>query len=200
MQDFFDAVEPLDMAKPYNPDHDKGLAVRFYFKLVRNEVRSAETNLPKCDELEYVEIVSPGNSKSIVDRPVNESDKVRFAAKYAQFKERRAEVLDGTSLTEWPQIGRTLAEELKGHRVHTVEQLAALSDASLQNIGLGGKELQKKAQIFLQNAKDAGLAQKLASEASFKDDRIKELEAKVKDLTETVEKLTSDKTPKRRGE
>lgn len=163
MQDF----ETLDTS-PYlshnQREADKGLAVRFFIKPVRNESKSTEANRPIFDDIEYVEILTPGAKNQTFCGPVRESDKIRFEPIYKRFKERGESINEGTPLVEWPPMSSGIVEELKHFNCFTVEQLAAIPDSSLQRLGMGYAALRDKARAFIAQAKDGGTAERLTME------------------------------------
>lgn len=163
MQDF----ETLDTSPYLNHNQreaDKSLAVRFFIKPVRNEAKSNEANRPIFDEVEYVEILTPGAKNQVFCGPVRQSDRERFEPIYKRFKERGESIQEGTPLSEWSHISNGIAEELKHFKCFTVEQLAALSDTSLQGLGTGYTALREKARAYLAQAKDGGTAERQAAQ------------------------------------
>ena len=66
-----------------------------------------------------------------------------------------ANVLSGTPLKQWPRADRGLVATLAALNIHSVEQLAEISDGNLQNIGIGARELREQAKAFLALAKDS---------------------------------------------
>jgi hypothetical protein len=107
---------------------DKSVYVKFYIRPKENEVKSAEEGRPIYEDKEYVEIRTPGNQTNIVQRPVTDMDKRRFAAAYREFKSGNEEQIIGTPLVEAPWITRSQVEELSYLRIRTVEQLANVGD------------------------------------------------------------------------
>ena len=107
---------------------DKNVYVKFYTRPKENEAKSAEAGRPIYDDVDYVEIRTPGNATNVVQRPVTDMDKRRFPQQYAMFKAGDAEQISGTPLAEAPWITRSQVEELSYLRIRTLEQLANVGD------------------------------------------------------------------------
>lgn len=144
-----------------------GLVIRFDTHLVENALESwggvaiGKDGLPQkvegkgrpvYDEVEYIEIMVPGDRNNIVHRPVTNEDRRKFAQQYAQWKAGSQETASGTPLKAWPGITRAQVEELAYFNVKTVEQLAAISDGNLQSIPFA-RGLQNRAKAYLEQAK-----------------------------------------------
>jgi uncharacterized coiled-coil protein SlyX len=171
---------------------DKTLLVKFYKHPKKNNTRSVAEGRPIFEDLDYIEIMTPGNKDSIVQRPATQMDKNRFAEHYQRYQARQDddEYVDGTRLEEWPGITRGQCEELKFFNVQTVEQLATLADVNAQNI-MGIQSLKAKAQAYLEDADSNALKQALAAQQ----EENARLQAQISEL---AEKMASD-APKKRG-
>lgn len=126
---------------------------RFYLKSVELTFRSQQEGRPIYEDREFVEILIPGDRRSQVHEPVNGDHQQRWPEAYKAFKDGREAPLEGTPLTSWPPITRSRAEELTYFNIRTVEQLAAIDDAKLNNLGMGARELRGTAQKFLEAAR-----------------------------------------------
>jgi len=193
-------IPELDMhngAAPKNAaEADKTLLVRFFYKMVTNEFKTREAGHAIFDELPYISIIIPGQRNSEFVSPVNETHKARFPEHYKRFLQQREQAPEGMPLEEWPMITRPMAEEYKFHNVHTVEQLAAIADTSLDKIGMGALELRKKARAFLETAKDTALVQRLAVERDEQNALIAQLQESNKQLEAGLEELRAEKKKK----
>lgn len=129
-----------------------GLAVRFYKEPVRDDVASAEAGRPVHVEKDYIEITIPGDKTSVIAREVRPSDKVEHAQQYAAFRAGDSEQLVGTPLTQWPGCNRAQVLDLAHFGCRTVEQLAAMSDANLGNVG-PMRTLRDSARAYLEAAR-----------------------------------------------
>lgn len=135
---------------------DEFLAVRFMLKPKKNQAKSEEAGRPIVEDVEYIEIMQPGNKDNIYCQPATDMDKSRFAQHYQMWKARTSDddpQLIGTPLAEWSGVTRSQAEELQFFNVRTVEQLANMADSNTGNMmGLIG--LKEKAKKYLASSAD----------------------------------------------
>lgn len=178
-----------------NPD--SLLHVRFYMEKLKNDFDSEKEGRPIWYEVPFVEIMRPGDQTSIITTQVREDHKRRFPQQWAIFQNSQtAPQMVGTPVEEWPAISRSQAEELKGIKFYTVEQIANASDLQAQALGMGAAMLRKKAQAFLGAAKDSALAQKQAADIARKDQEIAELKAAQDRMAQQLNSLMKDKGQK----
>ena len=126
----------------------------FYWVPKNDEAASIAEGRPIFKDTEYVKIIVPGSSTSIVQKPVRDDDRRRFAAAYAKFKQGDPEQLIGTPLTEIPWLTRSQVEELAYLKVRTLENLADLNDSVCTNTP-GMFDIKKKAQAWHKKAEEA---------------------------------------------
>lgn len=177
MDDFYDAGTQLTQ------DAKDTARARFHMQARKDEKASSAAGRPIFTDVEYVEIHVPGDKLNIIHRPARPKDKKRFAGAYRAFKAGQEQGVAGTPLAEWPQVTRSQVEELKYHGVHTVEQLAAVTDGNVQNIG-PILALRAKAQAYLEAARVGAPSAALAE----RDARIAALESKLEALVAHEEK------------
>lgn len=177
------------------PGQSKDLCIpRFYQRPVQNNFRSQKEGRPIFDEVDYVEILVPGNRGSVVDERVNDSHKARWPKFYDAFKQGQTLAETGTPLEEWAAISRAQVEELKHFNIRTVETLAALGDDALSRaIPMGGHSLRAKAQRTLEMAKGAAPTDALAAEAQQLRDTIAVMQTTIDELNAECERLKAAK-------
>lgn len=188
------------MFNHYDPREEaKGLVIQFFSDARKNNAKSLEEGREVYEEKEFVKIVPIGDRTTEIIREATEKDKERFAPWYEAFKKNQEMPVSGTPLEEWPSVGVAKIKELKSANVRTVEELAAISDAHLKAIGLGGVELREKARAFLEAAKDGAAIQKYADENTklkeeiqFLNKKIEELEAIIKEERAVKRKRKDD--------
>lgn len=197
----FDDI-PAAISHGLNPDGsvrlgtDSQLVVRFYKRAVLNEFKSKQASSPQYESKDYVQIFHPGE-KDMIDRPVKESDKLRFSVQWQAFLTKGEQVAEGTPLDHlWPGNPEIVAT-LRGSRIQTVQQLAGLTDSACSMLQFGA-ELRKKAQAFLEGAEKGKTFHALEG-------RIEEQQAEIKQLREQLGALMADlddpesEGPRRRG-
>lgn len=131
----------------------------FFLSPERNNFLSAEKGRDIFEDKEMVRVITPGNMKSIPVLPVTEEHKRRWSAQYAAFKSGHEQPVTGTPLDQVAFLTPAAVKHLQAMNVKTVEDLAGVSDAVLQNLPLGGREYRTKAAAFLDSAKGNALVE-----------------------------------------
>ena len=146
---------------------------RFFMQAVENKARSIEEGRPIFDEIEMVEIRIPGDNKTVfVDRVFRKDGTPngaglmnkppayieRWPRHYDNFKAKQPAALIGTPLSEWPPMTVSKVAEFRALGIHTVENLADLTDGHLSKLGMGGREWREKARAYIQDAKAGSAA------------------------------------------
>lgn len=98
---------------------------------------------------DFVEIRFPGDNKTVLIRQVKEDDKMRFPNQWKAYQNGEECKANGYPLEQWPEVDEGLVREFNYKNIYTVDQLAAMSDGQLQNLGPGGRALQVKAKAFI---------------------------------------------------
>jgi hypothetical protein len=169
----------------------KGPAIpAFYVEAQENGFRTKQTGRPQYDDVEMVRIITPGDNKNIPVERVNDEHKARWPKEYEAFKAGIEAPLEGTPLAEWPPISRSQVAEFAHFNIRSVEQLAALGDHHLQNLGMGARELRAQAKTFLEVAEKgtAPIARMLA-ESQRKDDEIAILKRQLEEAAARIKEL-----------
>ena len=160
---------------------DEALFVRFFYHPRQNHTKTAEEGRPIFEDTEYIEITQPGNRDMVVCRPASEMDRARFPRHYAAFKNKQENPETGTPLSAWSFLSKAQVEELKFFNVHTVEQLAAMSDTQAQKF-MGVANLRIQARAYLEQSAEASAATKLADELAKRDEEISALRTQMEEL------------------
>jgi len=190
---------------------DSRLAVTFYKRSVKQEDESIAAGRPIFKEFDFVRICVPGDNLTEIDTYAQESHKARFPRQWAHYQNQVAgqEQIIGTPLDQWPLVSRSQADELKGIKFRTVEDVANCSDQQLQRIGMiagmSPHSFREKAKAFLnlasESAEVSAREQEIA-QLKAENDRIKaETDAKLSKMQEQMEALlaaVAEKTPKSR--
>lgn len=173
----------------HQAEQDAKLLVKFHYKTVPDPEATRTQGRACFKEREYIDIRVPGTRGTGASRPATARDRVRFKRHHDAFKARVELPFEGTALSEWPLISRSMATELSFVNVKTVEQLAAVSDGVASQL-MGGVTFKAKAQKWLAQAEAGVTVDKLEAALALRDAQIAALSAK-------VEALTADK-PKRK--
>lgn len=156
-----DTVE-FDVTDFENPNSEKGVYAKFFYKPVQDAEASAAEGRPVFVDKEYVEIIAAGNSTNIIRRPAGIADISRFQRQYALFKQGDEDQMIGTPLTEVPWITRSQVEEFAYRKIRTLEDLAEMSDAACSAPGM--YDMKKKAKAWLDKSADAAPFTAMAAE------------------------------------
>lgn len=174
---------------------DKSLYVEFFMQAIEDEELSREHGRPIFRDREFIKIIPLGDKNTVVCRPVNftaqgqtPADTDRWPVKYQQFKSQQEQVEEGTPITEWPPLTKSQALNLKGINIHTVEQLAAVQDNNLANIGMGARELREKAKAFIEASESTAGLNKLQSENEDLKIQVQALKAQIEAFGKMLEK------------
>jgi hypothetical protein len=141
-----------DFDKSKQSKLDENLLVKFYYETVPDKTQTLEQGRPISKEVVFVSILVAGTTSGAV-RPARPNDIARFPRHHAAFMARVELPTEGTPLTEWPVIARSMCEQFAFMNIKTVEQLAALNDNLCSQI-MGGNGFKRKAQEFLEYASD----------------------------------------------
>jgi hypothetical protein len=182
---------------------DAGLFVQFYMEALKDEEATVKEGRPIFVDREFIKIIPVGDKNTVVCRPVrltwegnNAPDNERWPQQYAAFKNQQIQVNEGTPLEHWSPLTKSQVMSLKAVNVHTVEQLAAVSDGNLHNLGMGARELREKAIFFINSSKDASFSMAAQKE-------IEELKKQVEALKNQLQGFGNankeNDSPKKRG-
>ena len=190
---------------------DARLAVTFYKRSVKQEDESIVAGRPIYKEFDFVRICVPGDNLTEIDTYANESHKQRFPRQWAHYQNQVGshEQIIGTPIEEWTLISRSQADELKGIKFRTVEDVANCSDQQLQRIGMiagmSPHSFREKAKQFLNLASEsAEVSAREAEIAKLQEENAKikaETDAKLAAMQEQMSALlaaVADKSPKKR--
>jgi hypothetical protein len=151
------------MSNPQNLSQESNLFVSFFSDAIELKAESEKQGRPVYKDVPFIRIVVPGDVNNIIERKANDQDKLKFPKAWARFEASEAEGQEGTPLEQWPQMSRSMVKECKYFEIHTVEQLANLSDINVSKMGMGYMDLRNKAKAYLVAA--AGTAGETAQAA-----------------------------------
>lgn len=127
---------------------DSKLFVTFEKRSVPDPVQSRDAGRPIHVSVAYVRIQQPGE-RDFTLRPATDMDTRRFRAQWQQYIDGTSQDPNGTPLSVLFTNNPEIVENLKYFKISTVEQLAALNDTQIQNIGIGGRTFFEAATKYL---------------------------------------------------
>lgn len=171
---------------------DEKLFVRMYMDILPDPEASAKEGMRKFRDAEMIQIIVPGDKRNIVTREIREDDKVRFAEKYKKFQDTKADPIEGFPLSEWAALSRATIEELKYLGFMTIEHVASANDSALSKYP-GLRELQRRAQSWLEMQKSTAPLEKLAAELKTRDEQIASLQSSLAEQAKVLAELKKAK-------
>jgi hypothetical protein len=148
----FDMPQPGAITGPPSGG-DARLFVEFVSRPVLDEAASKEADRPVHVKVDYVRIRHIGEKDEIF-RPAHDGDKRRFKVQWEAFECGETAMPTGTPLSIIFPHNPEIIENLKHDKIFTVENLSALNDTQIGNIGLGGRQFVDKAKAFLASSTD----------------------------------------------
>jgi hypothetical protein len=167
---------------------ESNLFVTFYLEALEIKAESEKLGRPVYKDVPFIKVVVPGDVNNIIERKATDQDKEKFPKAWARFQAQETEGHEGTPLEQWPQMSRSLVKESKFFEIHTVEQLANLSDINVSRMGMGYMDLRNKAKAYLVAA--AGTAGETAQAAENQ---------RLKDMIADLQRQMNDVSEKKRG-
>lgn len=173
---------------------DAGMFVLFYMESIEDKEASLTEGRPIFRDHEFIKIMPPGDKNTVICEPVNDEYRMRWPNQYNAFKNQQIQVNDGTPLEEWPILRKSQVMMFKAVNVHTVEQLANVSDQNLPNLGMGSREFRDKAIAYIETAKTGAIPEAAQNE-------IAELKLQIEALKNQMAgfNITPEDAPKKRG-
>lgn len=168
-------------ARSGSAGHDKERCIGvFYDKAVQDRKETEIQGRAVFKNVPFVEILIPGAPNQRPNLRATDEYKARFPKAWGAYLERKKGLADGTPLEQWPYLNAAQVAELKHAGVYSVEQLSAVADGNLKNLGLHGRDLRDRAKQFLQGSSDT--ERELRETAVEQARKIANLEAKIEQL------------------
>lgn len=171
----------------YNPQAlQENLLVSFFNKSVKMNRESEEKGVPIFKEILYIKKVVPFKDKDSIEKKASPEEIAKYTAQYQAFQNREKYEEEGVLIKNWNYASESEVQMLLAHKVVTVEQVAALDDVAVKRMGNGGRALRNAARKYAEQSQDVDVLK----------DKIKELEAIIKELQE-VKNDTPNRNTKR---
>lgn len=154
---------------------DENLFVEFYMGSVEDVNQSAAAGHPVHVERPFVRIHIPGDQHNVIDQVAKPYYQQRFKDEWDRFNQNQTQNEIGWPLKTWPLVNVAQVKNLEFLNVHTVEQLANLTDLQCQKVGMGSMDLRAKAQAAIAAAKDGAATAAQAAENKRLSDELEAL-------------------------
>jgi hypothetical protein len=142
---------------------DNKLYIEFYRSPFLQSGKSQQEGRAIYEERDCIRIHVPGDKLTVIERPLDEIDRVRFADRYAKWRAGQEEAVVGTPLAALPGMNPAKVEEYKFYKIVTVEQLAGAPDVIGQKF-MGFQSDKQRAKAFLEVAAGNAPIEKLQNE------------------------------------
>ena len=180
---------------------DAKLYVEFTVEAVHQPALSEQEGRPIYKDVPHIRIHFPGDRTKQIFRPVKYEDDYlgpadprRFPMQWAQFSAQQEQVQTGTPVEHWGPLTKSEAMMLKGIHIHTVEQLAGVSDSNLS--WLGARQLRDKAVAWLAQAEGGKEVIRLEAENELLKQDLAMQKQQLKELADRMDAMTT-KAPKK---
>jgi hypothetical protein len=172
-----------------NRGGDDKLAVRFFKKAKQNPEKTQTEGRPIFEEVDYIQIMVPGDRTSIIVRPVGPGDEARFRKQYEHWKAtQNNDLVVGTPLEAWGILNMAQIEEFRYFGIRTVENMADLRDDVVGRI-MGATTLKQKAKIFVEASKAEAPMKAMREALETRDTELSALKQAVADQAKIIEQL-----------
>jgi hypothetical protein len=165
-----------------------GIRPKFFMEAVQDEVATAQQGRPIFRMEERYELFIAGNPFTVPAGRITDEQRQRWPREYEAFKRGEEAPIEGTPLEEWPAVNKANVKELKYLEIHTIEDLATLSDLGTQR-GTGLMGLRTMARAYLDDANKMALTQELTKENDTLKSQVAALENQVKELGDITTRL-----------
>lgn len=153
--------------------------VVFYARQMPDPIATAQTGIPQFKAVDYVRIQHPGET-DYTDSPVSDKPYMtdRYPGQWQAYQQSKEYVPEGTPIEMlFPQHAQmAISGTLRSLGIHTVQQLAALTDEGRKRIGLNAQEYMNHAKRYLETAGQGVAYHKLQKELADRDNKIEVLE------------------------
>lgn len=167
---------------------DDRLNVTFYNRPVLDPLESQKRGRQWNRSVEYVRIQIPGE-KDYADRPATEQDHMRFPRQHQAYLKGQQQIPSGTPIDVLFPQNPEIPVNLHGLGVHTVEQLAGLTEHGAQTIGMGATQWRNKAKEFLDAAKGGVSVHRLQKDLADRDAKIEVLSNQIQQQAAQIDRL-----------
>lgn len=172
--------------------HDNKLHIRFILKPMLQRAESRTAGRPIYSEMEFIEIMVPGDKHTVVTRRVRDVDMRRFSRQYAAFKAGKTDQQVGTPLSSLPFMSAAKAEEYKFFHIATAEQLASTPDGSAAaNSVMGFQGDKQKASAYIQMAAGNAPVLQLQEKLEEKDNQIAAMQEQMNQMNAKLAELAT---------
>lgn len=186
----------------YHGDDSTILAI-FSDEYVENEFQTEKQARVIYDHFYQISLEYPGNNLASFKyrfRP-DEVDTSqwpqRFPRQWDAFKNQKEQVPDGTPIELWPPLSKQRCLELKAMKIHTIEQVAGLTDMTGPNMGMDWRKLRDMAIATTKPNEATAQIAKVSSENQELKNKMEVMERQLAQLSQNKPQEISEDKPRR---
>lgn len=168
----------------------------FRMEAKQNKAKTLTEGRPIFDQVPFVTIISPGDNKNVPDTKVLDEHRQRWPRQWEAFEKGLEQPIDGTPINQWPILNNAQVAELKALNIHTIEEMASLSDGGTQQI-VGLMTLKQQAIAHLATSKDDGVVYEALDKVEKLEERMTAMLQENKELRAAVESQSKYKRKKK---
>lgn len=127
------------------------------------------------DNVEMVEIITPGDPKAMPVRKVTDGIRAKYRDYYEHWKRTQQMAPIGTPLEMWPMMTPAMVLQLKAANIFTVEQLAEVNDGNLHHIPFG-KTIREQARGWLEAKEKSDAVEQATAQTQAMQDGMRMME------------------------
>lgn len=131
---------------------EEGLYGEFYMHAVLQPEESKKQGMPVYKDELYIKIQIKGQKNQIRCRKVRDEDRTDYPKAWSIWENKENDISLGTPLSAIPGIGPSMELELKQLGIHTVEDLAGITDATMDKFR-GARMLKQRAVAYMEALK-----------------------------------------------
>jgi len=168
----------------------------FRMEAKQNKAKTLTEGRPIFDQVPFVTIISPGDNKNVPDTKVLDEHRQRWPRQWEAFEKGLEQPINGTPINQWPILNNAQVAELKALNIHTIEEMASLSDGGTQQI-VGLMTLKQQAIAHLATSKDDGVVYEALDKVEKLEERMTAMLQENKELRAAVEVQSKYKRKKK---
>jgi len=168
----------------------------FRMEAKQNKAKTITEGRPIFDQVPFVTIISPGDTKNVPDTKVLDEHRQRWPQQWEAFQKGLDQPINGTPINHWPVLNNAQVAELKALNIYTIEEVASLSDGDTQQ-ATGLMTLKQQAIAHLSSSKDDGVIYEALDKVEKLTEQMTALVEENKTLRNAVENISRTKRKKK---
>lgn len=158
---------------------EHGVYVEFFMHPVEQKFKSVKEGRPVFQDVPHIRLVTPGDRNNAPVFIATDEHKNKYRQAWKAFENNDHRQMIGTPVHMLPGISKSQAVEAEHFNVHTIEQLAEISDSTIMSMGIGFRDLRNRAKAYISASKDRARENELQEKNAALQSQIDELKAQM---------------------